>query len=215
MGDQSFRWISSCAPPWGTRADFGFCLFGDGAIAIRKYLAIHSEGNVLIVDLDAHHGDGNAEIFANETRVKIFDMYNKDAFPIPWLAEKGLKRPVAFEFPLKAGTDGRKYLQILKKNLPLALASQKFDLIYYIAGVDPYTGDELGGLKVSENSLIARDEFCVVKSALEAGIPIFMALAGGYSKEMPQIVYRSVANMKAKRLILSDSIKKNDVEVDE
>ena len=47
----------------------GFCFFADVPIAVRKMWDDHPDRKVLIVDLDAHQGNGNASIFRDEPRV--------------------------------------------------------------------------------------------------------------------------------------------------
>src|SRR5699024_2144419 len=46
-------------------ASSGFCIYNDVACAIQ-WLLDHGCGRVAYVDVDAHHGDGVQEIFANE-----------------------------------------------------------------------------------------------------------------------------------------------------
>lgn len=180
----------------------GYCLVADSAAAIRSFLDRDRHHKALIVDLDAHFGDGNAEIFANEKRVKIFDIYNKDTFPILDLKEK--KKNVDFDFPIPKGTRGAEYLKTLRSELPTILSKGGFSLIYYNAGTDVYEHDRIGGLSLSEQDIIERDEF-VFRQARTSGIPIFMALSGGYHEDMPDIVARSIINLIKKGLILVDS----------
>lgn len=181
----------------------GYCLIADSAVAIKSFLNRDRHHKVLIVDLDAHFGDGNAEIFEHEKRVKIFDIYNTDIFPIPILEAEGGKRKVDFDFPIPKGTRGYAYMRKLESNLPSILEKGGFSLIYYNAGTDVLQGD-IGGLGLTDKEIIARDEF-VFKQARTRGIPIFMALSGGYHQKMPDIVASSIANLIKKKLILVDA----------
>jgi len=188
----------------GKASASGYCVVADAAAAIKSFLAQNKHQKVLIVDLDAHFGDGNAPIFASERRVKIFDIYNEDIFPVWQLKKDNLKRKVDFDFPIESDTRGSLYLQTLKSELPSIIAKGGFSLIYYNAGTDVYEHDPLGSLSLSEQDIIERDEF-VFRQARKARIPIFMALSGGYHEDMPDIVANSIVNLISKGVILTDS----------
>jgi acetoin utilization deacetylase AcuC-like enzyme len=60
-------------------------------------------------------------------------------------------------------------------------------LIFYLAGADPHEGDRLGRLKLSFEGLCQRDE-TVLEWARQRRIPLAMAMAGGYGREMADTV---------------------------
>jgi len=51
----------------------------------------------------------------------------------------------------------------------------------YLAGADPYEGDRLGRLKMTARGLEERDRK-VFGAALERGVPVAVAMAGGYGR---------------------------------
>ncbi|KAH7701129.1 Protein HDA-11, partial [Aphelenchoides avenae] len=59
----------------------GFCVYTDITLALRNLLDSGRIRSALIVDLDAHQGNGHARDFAGDDRVKIFDMYNAEIYP--------------------------------------------------------------------------------------------------------------------------------------
>ena len=62
----------------------GGCIYGDIQLAIEKLWEEDPNLRILIVDLDAHQGDGYEEYFKDHEKsylVKIFDMYNKNEYP--------------------------------------------------------------------------------------------------------------------------------------
>jgi histone deacetylase 11 len=174
----------------------GFCLIADAAIAIRKILHDHPNYQVLIVDLDAHHGDGNAAIFADDARVHIFDIYNSENFPFPLKQQY----PIEFDFPVPKNMRDPAYLRLLASELPRAISKTKPDLIVYNAGTDIFQNDPCGKFKISAAGIIQRDEI-VFTLAKKAGIPILMVLSGGYAVGISEVIGQSIENLFLKEII--------------
>jgi acetoin utilization deacetylase AcuC-like enzyme len=72
------------------------------------------------------------------------------------------------------------YLAILVRHLPAMLEQHRPDVMFYLAGADPYRFDQLGGLALTLDGLKRRDAF-VVDTAREARVPLAIVLAGGYA----------------------------------
>ncbi len=60
-------------------AAMGFCLLNNIAIAARQALTMGCER--VIVDFDAHHGNGTQAIFWDETRVAFFSTQQENIYP--------------------------------------------------------------------------------------------------------------------------------------
>jgi histone deacetylase 11 len=187
-----------------TSSGGGFCVISDIAIAIKKYWQAKSDAKILIVDLDAHQGTGYAEIFLNNDKVFIFDVYNRDRPPVR--AEVGqdiaLRARINFNYPVAPEIRDEEYLKILADNLPAAILSCKPDLIIYIAGTDVFCNDPAGGMQISQAGILRRDEY-VFSLAEQSNKPILMLLAGGYSKQSAEIFGRSILNILRKKGFLS------------
>ncbi len=170
----------------------GFCAFADVAIAIahlRRSQLLSPEDHVLIVDLDAHQGNGVARIFQHDPRVHILDMYNRDIYPRDPLA---ISR-VDCDIPLSSGTRDQDYLGQLQEHLLAFLETiPPPKIAFYNAGTDVYAGDPLGRLRVSDQGVLDRDCF-VFHTLTERGIPWAMVLSGGYTYQSYQLVANSVA----------------------
>ncbi len=153
----------------------GFCVYSDIPIAIKT---LHGEGllkRALIVDTDAHQGNGFATIAkASSGLISIVDFYDESIYPIPKVEED-------WSVPFPQGTDGKTYLTALEKNVPQAIEKYKPELIVYNAGSDVLEPDPLSSFKLSSNDMSKRDLF-VVEYARSKNIPVAMVLAGGYSK---------------------------------
>jgi histone deacetylase 11 len=165
----------------------GFCVFADVPIALKIIWKEKPELKVLIVDLDAHQGNGNSSILAKEPCVSILDMFNASIFPHDLEAEKFVKYRIA----LKNRTNTLGYLDSLRKWLPIAIENEQPNLIIYNAGTDIYPADPLGSLSVSEEGIIERDNY-VFDEAMERNIPILMVLSGGYHKNSGRIIAKSI-----------------------
>jgi len=142
---------------------------------------------VLIVDLDAHHGDGHAEALRQCVEVKILDFYGADLFPV-------VVGPIWRGVPFERGSRGTEYLATLRRELPAALNTLSPDLVVYVAGVDGYERDPLtaGYFRLSREQILERDRF-VFEQARSASIPIIMVLAGGYGPFAWELQYETVA----------------------
>jgi acetoin utilization deacetylase AcuC-like enzyme len=152
----------------------GFCAIADVAIAIRLLQREGRIGRVLLVDLDCHHGNGNAEIFAGDESVFTFSMHGNNWC---WI-DKRNNRDV--ELPSHAGDAD--YLAALGAHLPAIVRSFRPELAVYLAGSDPFVGDALGDLDVSEVGMLARDRM-VTRVLHGSGVPFAVVTAGGYGPE--------------------------------
>jgi histone deacetylase 11 len=153
----------------------GFCVYADAPLAAK---VLHDEGKagkVMVVDLDAHQGNGTAAVFQGWPWATIFDLYERDIFP-------ARKEPEDYPLPVRSGLTGVEYLGIIQEALPIALDTIQPDLLIYNAGSDPFTEDPLAGFRLTMRDLAERD-LIVVSMARERGIPVAMLLSGGYSAE--------------------------------
>lgn len=173
----------------------GFCFFADIPVAVNKLWEDKAELKVLVVDLDAHQGNGTASILSGDGRVHLFDIYNRDIYP----RDGEARRHVAYDHPVGSGTGDAEYLALLRRELPRAVEETDPDLIIYNAGTDIFERDPLGGMAVTDRGIIARDEF-VFRTAIGRHIPILMVLSGGYTMESAGIIARSIGNLIGKVL---------------
>ena len=161
---------------------------------------------VLIVDLDAHQGNGLPSVYfqPNDTEavddyqqnIAIFDMYNRDIYP----GDRNARQYITYCYPLPISTKDKEYLTILAEELPKCIAEFQPDLIYYNAGTDIYEEDSLGRLAISSNGIIARDEI-VFQLCHHTHIPVVMVLSGGYTLASANIITMSLENLHQKNLI--------------
>jgi acetoin utilization deacetylase AcuC-like enzyme len=154
------------------RAD-GFCAIADVAIAIRVLQRERQIERVLIVDLDYHHGNGNAEIFAQDESVFTFSVH---AGNWCWITKRRNR-----DLELPAHTSDTAYLEILHRHVPEIIDDFHPDFAVYVAGSDPFTGDTLGDFDISEAGMLERDQF-ITRALWGRGIPMAIVTAGGYGE---------------------------------
>ena len=157
----------------------GYCVFNDVAVAAQYLLDRGLAGRILIVDLDVHQGNGNADIFKENKNVFTFSMHSKSNYP----AKKSLSD---LDVELKDNTEDKEYLDILKFNLA-NLNDENFDFVFYIAGVDIHHEDRLGKLKITDQGINLRDNI-VIDNFFSKRIPICGVLGGGYNKDFNKLI---------------------------
>ena len=151
----------------------GYCVINDVGVAVRHLQSTGEAMRVLVVDLDVHHGNANAALFADDERVFTFSMHGARNFPL-------IKPPGSLDVPLDDGTGDEEYLSLLATHLPRAIEAARADLAFLLAGVDVVAGDRFGRLALTEAGLAARDRMALTMLR-GAGLPVAITLSGGYA----------------------------------
>jgi len=158
----------------------GFCVLHDVAIGIRRLQKDGAIGTAMTVDCDVHQGNGTAEIFAGDRTVFTFSIHQEHNYPHP-------KPPSSLDINLEDGTGDEEYLAALEHGLDQSFAALRPDLLFYLAGADPYHQDQLGGLKLSLQGLEHRDRL-VFERARAKNVPVGVTFAGGYARHVADTV---------------------------
>ena len=153
----------------------GFCVLNDVAIAIRAMRKRKLIERAAIVDCDVHQGNGTATIFAGDDDTFTFSIHGANNYPL-------FKAQSTLDVELVDGTSDTEYLETLANYLPAVFASDP-EIVFYLAGADPYKGDKLGRLALSIDGLRERDAF-VLRECYEREIPIVTVMSGGYGKDI-------------------------------
>jgi acetoin utilization deacetylase AcuC-like enzyme len=171
----------------------GFCILNDVAVAMRKMLQDNAFQKGMIVDCDVHQGNGTAEIFADDGNVFTFSMHQMDIYPAK-------KEKSSLDVGFWSDDGDKKYLDSLKSHIPSLYENFKPDVVFYLAGADPYEKDQLGGLRVSFDGLMERDGI-VIQGAQRLNIPVVILLAGGYAFDVRDTVAIHLNTIKAAQKI--------------
>ena len=157
----------------------GYCVFNDVAVAAHYLLDRSLVEKILIIDLDVHQGNGNSDIFKDNRNVFTFSMHSKSNYP-------AIKSVSDLDVELEDNIEDKKYIKLLKFYLN-QLNEEKFDYVFYIAGVDIHFNDRLGKLKISDEGIKQRDEI-VTENFFSKGVPLCGVLGGGYNKDFNKLV---------------------------
>jgi len=158
----------------------GFCVFNDVAVAARVLQREELIRRALVIDCDVHQGNGTAAIFADDDSVFTFSIHGAKNFPLR-------KCPSDLDIALPDKTDNAAYLEALDQALDDIFAKPDFDLVFYLAGADPFEGDRLGRMRLTKHGLQQRDQR-VLARCRRHGLPVAISMAGGYAHEVEDIV---------------------------
>ena len=150
----------------------GFCYVNDVALAVKAMLHEGRVERAAVIDCDLHQGNGTAVIFAGDADVFTFSIHEEHLYPVKQRSDLDVG------LPSFAGDDV--YLPPLRKYVPQILEKHRPEFVAYVAGADPYAGDQLGTLQLTLEGLIERDRI-VLGGCRERGIPVAILLAGGYA----------------------------------
>ena len=157
----------------------GFCVFNDVAVAVR---AMQAEGRVrraAVVDLDVHQGTGTAAIFRDDPAVFTVSVHGERNFPFQ-------KEPADLDLELPDGAGDGLYLEAVEQAVGVALAFRP-DIVFYVAGADPFEGDRLGRLSVTKAGLGERDDQ-LFGACARGAVPVVVVMAGGYARVVDDTV---------------------------
>ncbi len=166
----------------------GFCLFNDVAVAIR---VLQREGRITraaVIDCDVHHGNGTAMIFDLDPSVFTFSIHQQDNYP-------AFKPRSSLDIGVEDRIQNAEYLTKVRQALPQVLAFAP-DLVFYLAGADPYEDDQLGGLALTFEGLRERDRL-VFETCRGVRVPVVLTLAGGYARRVADTVKIHCASFDA------------------
>jgi acetoin utilization deacetylase AcuC-like enzyme len=167
----------------------GFCVIHDVAVAIRKMQADGAIERAMVVDTDVHQGNGTAAIFGGDETVFTMSIHQEHNYPYP-------KPPSTVDVNLPDGMGDADYLAILEKYLHRSFDEFSPELLFYVAGADPYQEDQLGGLALTMEGLARRDAL-VLGYVQRNQVPTAVTLAGGYARKIEDTVTIHVNTIKA------------------
>jgi acetoin utilization deacetylase AcuC-like enzyme len=134
----------------------GFCIFNNIAVAIRHVQAHGAAERVLVLDLDAHHGNGTQDLFYDDPSVYVLSIHLGRDYPGTGAkTERGRGRGegTTLNVPLRRGTAIGEYRRRYLQALDTVLASFEPELVAVSLGLDTLAGDPLGGFRLEPGDL--------------------------------------------------------------
>lgn len=177
-----------CRPPGhhcGVSRGAGFCYLNNAAIAVR-YLQRNGMRRVMILDWDAHHGNGTQEIFSDDPSVLFLSVHQFPFYPgsgqIDEIGE-GDGRGYTINMPIPAGSSDQVYQYLLREVIIPVAEEYVPDCIVVSAGQDNHFTDPLTGLALTARGYAEMmQEICIIADTLCSG-RLVVVLEGGYGVE--------------------------------
>jgi len=155
----------------------GFCYFSNVAVAALEALE-NGAKRIAIWDFDGHHGNGTEAIVAHNERIRFASLHQFPAYP-----GTGAKSFANIDnYPIAPYTRRQDILDVARRSLDKLMGFEP-DLLLVSAGFDAYAHDPLLQLTLEP------EDFATLGGWLnEIDIPIAVALEGGYSDELPELI---------------------------
>ncbi|WNN95155.1 hypothetical protein SEA_MAGRITTE_204 [Microbacterium phage Magritte] len=153
----------------------GFCVFNDMAWAAKHFT---DQGlKVAYLDWDAHHGDGVEDLTRDNKKVLTASIHQGGIFPGTGLGSDPKK--FVYNYPLQAGDGDEDLMDCVVTALDL-IADFEPDVLLLAIGADGHVEDPLASLEFTVEGF-GQAGAAVGEYAREAGIPVLVGGAGGYT----------------------------------
>lgn len=162
----------------------GFCIFNNVAVAARYAMRKKGIGRVMIVDWDAHHGNGTQDIFYDDPGVLYVSLHQYPHYPgTGWVDEigQGGARGSTVNFPFPAGTGQEQYFEAFER--VILPAGRRFapDFLMISAGYDSHAGDLLCSMRLNDLSYRRMTDYLTGLAGECCGGNVLVTLEGGYN----------------------------------
>lgn len=166
----------------------GFCYYSSIAIAALHARATGTD-RVAIFDFDVHHGNGTEAVLVDKPGTVFASVHQHPCYPGTGREDAGRN---AFNFPVAPRTPRNSYKDVLSRALDKLLAT-KPQLIGVSAGFDCYARDPL-----AQETLEAEDFEWIGRRLRDTKVPFFSVLEGGYSDDLPDLVFAYLRGVTGK-----------------
>jgi len=193
----------------GAYYPLGFCLFNNIAIAASHLLHRLNYSRILILDIDAHHGNGTQEIFYNTNRVLYISLHeDSSGFPgTGFVDEIGEDEGIGYtvNVPLPFRIDDAIYRRAFDEIVVPISNQYKPQFILVSAGFDGHYTDPVGALSLSMKSYEETFTKIVTVAAQLCEKKLAVTLEGGYSlRFLGRMATAAIAKMANASYVIRD-----------
>ncbi|MEM3730844.1 MAG: histone deacetylase [Candidatus Bathyarchaeia archaeon] len=188
----------------------GFCIFNNVAVAAKHLIRKHGLKRILILDMDAHHGNGTQQAFYKTCKVLYISLHeDPKEFPgTGFLNEigegEGLGYNVNIPFPF--GTDDQTYLRAFEEIVVPVAYQYKPQFILVSAGLDGHHTDPVANLSLTASCYqTVYDTLLELTSKMCEG-KLVSVLEGGYSKFIGKLAAAIIAKKCSMQYSVNDKI---------
>lgn len=153
----------------------GYCVFNDIAIAVKDLQRARPGIKVMVVDTDAHQGNGTNSLLLDDSNVFTYSIHVGRNYPTR-------KVDGSMDVEVVRYVEGEMYLDRLFSTLAAALEVFSPDLVIWVAGADNHRNDRFGQMMLSIKDLQKRDEV-ILGAMIGNRIPTAILYGGGYNRQ--------------------------------
>ena len=187
----------------------GFCLFNNIAVAIEYLKKYNGIKKFMILDIDAHYGNGTAEIYFKDPNVLYISIHQdpRTIFPGSGFIEEignGNGEGFNMNIPMPPGSTSQDYIYILKRLLEPVANNFDADFYFLEVGFDAHRDDPLSRMNLD-------DEFYpwITSEMMKIAFKMVLIFEGGYN-----LGALSRCNMKMINVLMNE-IGNKDYEINE
>ncbi len=181
----------------------GFCVFNNAAITARYLQKKHSLERILILDWDAHHGNGTQHTFEEDPSVLYVSLHQYPFYPgtgSAWESGEGKGAGLTLNCPMKAGAVDSDYERAFTEKIIPKVSEFKPDAIIISAGFDAHTNDPLAQINLSSDAFRWMSERTMELAEKFSSGRIISLLEGGYDlSALPECVTKHLEVLSLKK----------------
>jgi acetoin utilization deacetylase AcuC-like enzyme len=158
----------------------GFCIFNNVAIGAR-YAIERGMERVMVIDYDAHHGNGTQAAFLNDERVAFVSAHQWGIYPgTGWIDDAPHAKKRIVNVPLPAYSGDKVYEHVADRIFLPFVQSFKPQMIFISVGFDAHWNDPITslGLSTAGYLMLARKVMALAEEYCDG--KIVFVLEGGY-----------------------------------
>jgi len=221
MSGRSSRGFAFIRPP-GHHAEpakgMGFCIFNNIALG-AKYLKLkYKISRVMIIDIDAHHGNGTQEVFYDTDEVLFVSIHESGSFPGTGRVEetgRGKGEGFTINIPLEKGSWARDIGRALYFVAGPVAQEYEPEIILVSFGFDLYIHDRLAGMKVTPGGYALITALLLEIAEHVTGGKMAFVMEGGYSiegiRKCGLAVMKEICNVQGVSQNKIDRVRKSDL----
>lgn len=155
----------------------GFCYLNNAAIGALWAQKRYKLSRIMVLDFDAHHGDGTEEILAGRSALRFLSLFQWPLFPHRRMDPQPAN---AILSPLEAGADGVELRRVVEESWLPEIERFRPELMILSAGFDAHTEERIAQLKAAEIDYACLTRLLVEASWRHCEGRLVSVLEGGY-----------------------------------
>ena len=158
----------------------GFCIFNNIAIGAREALQ-NGLQRVMVIDYDAHHGNGTQAAFLNEERAGFISTHQWGIYPgTGWIEDAPHAKKRIVNVPLEAHAGDETYARVADEIFKPIVESFRPQMLFVSAGFDAHWNDPITSLGLSTRGYYNMSKKLVEIAEEYCDGKIVFVLEGGY-----------------------------------